>query len=90
MREIYIKKKNGRYKNIGQEFQGFPVNGIWLVVDGSMNCVTKIEDIVGKNISHYAGAEHTYQVVLDTLRENHDTAHAMTNAITTALHLKEK
>jgi len=42
--KIY-KKVGKRYKEIGIEFTGFPVDGIWLVADGTQNCILKIADI---------------------------------------------
>ena len=45
--EIFTKKENGRYKHIGQEFTGFPVDGIWLVQDGTQNCIVRICDVPG-------------------------------------------
>ena len=44
MSEVY-KKVGGRYKSIGHEFIGFPANGIWLVQDGSQNCLLQLSDI---------------------------------------------
>ncbi len=42
--EIFIKKGR-RYKSIGHEFTGFPVDGIWLVQDGSQNCIVRLCDV---------------------------------------------
>lgn len=43
-REIYVK--NGRrYKSIGHEFTGFPMDGIWLVQDGTQNCIVRLCDV---------------------------------------------
>ena len=38
------KKVGRRYVNIGQTFTGFPTNGIWVVKDGSQNCIIQISD----------------------------------------------
>lgn len=43
--EIYRKKLDGTFEPIGFEFTGFPANGVWLVTDGSHNCIVKMEDI---------------------------------------------
>jgi len=43
-REIYVKVGK-RYKPIGHEFTGFPVDGIWLVQDGSNNCIVRLCDV---------------------------------------------
>ena len=43
--EIYRKKPDGSLEPVGFEFKGFPANGIWLVADGTRNCIVKMEDI---------------------------------------------
>ena len=45
MRKVYTKNLSGRYKEMGYEWAGFPANGIWLVKDGSSNCLIKLSDI---------------------------------------------
>ena len=40
-----FKKVNGRYVEIGQEFTGFPTNGLWLVKDGIQNCLIPMGDV---------------------------------------------
>ncbi len=47
-REVYIKKPNGRYESLGQDWTGFPANGIWLVQDGKQNCLIQLKDICKK------------------------------------------
>jgi hypothetical protein len=42
--ENIYKKVGRRYVNIGQTFTGFPANGIWVVKDGSQNCIIQISD----------------------------------------------
>ena len=42
--KIY-KKVNGRYKEIGVEFRGFPMDGIWFVKDGHNNCMVRLSEI---------------------------------------------
>jgi len=44
MEEVYVKE-GGRYRKIGTRWEGFPVDGIWLVWDGTQNCLVKLEDI---------------------------------------------
>jgi hypothetical protein len=46
--EVYRKKPNGRYECIGHEWTGFPANGIWLVKDGSHNCLIQLKDLCEK------------------------------------------
>jgi len=43
-REVFVKKGK-RYKAIGHEFTGFPVDGIWLVQDGSNNCIVRLCEV---------------------------------------------
>jgi hypothetical protein len=43
-REVYVKVGR-RYKPIGHEFTGFPVDGVWLVQDGSQNCIVRLCDV---------------------------------------------
>lgn len=43
-REVYIKEGR-RYKPIGHEFTGFPMDGIWLVQDGSQSCIVRLCDV---------------------------------------------
>lgn len=89
--KIYKKKHSGRYYEIGQEFWGFPVNGIWLVVDGSQNCIVKLEDINRKDISNLKGMDWTYNTIIDVLKvvtEKPYTQAELANTITTALHIQ--
>jgi len=44
MEEVYVKE-GGRYRKIGTRWEGFPVDGIWLVWDGTQNCLVKLEDV---------------------------------------------
>ncbi len=43
-REVYVKVGK-RYKPIGHEFTGFPIDGVWLVQDGSQNCIVRMCDV---------------------------------------------
>jgi len=62
-RKVYRKKPSGRYEEVGEKFKGFPVDGIWLVWDGRKNCITKIGDIVGKDISSLKGIEYAVDMI---------------------------
>ncbi len=46
--EVYKKKPNGRYEAIGWEWTGFPADGIWLVQDGTQNCLIRLGDVCKK------------------------------------------
>ena len=41
---IFYEKIGDEYVEVGQEFAGFPMNGLWLVKDGSQNCIERLED----------------------------------------------
>lgn len=43
-KKIY-EKVGKRYHEIGEDFTGFPANGIWIVRDGSQNCIALINEI---------------------------------------------
>ena len=45
MSDKIYKKVGTRYKEIGHEFTGFPVDGVWLVKDGSNNCIMRLHEI---------------------------------------------
>ena len=44
MSKLY-EKIGRRYKEIGEEFKGFPADGIWLVKDGTQNCIIRLDDV---------------------------------------------
>ena len=44
MNTLY-KKKGRRYYPVGQEFLGFPCNGIWLVNNGRNSCMLRLDEI---------------------------------------------
>jgi hypothetical protein len=52
--EVY-KKVGGRYKPMGHEWRGFPMDGIWLVQDGkcSMSCLIGSKERVPMFALHY-------------------------------------
>lgn len=56
--EVYRKKSNGRYESIGYEWTGFPSNGIWLVKDGTQNCLVQMRDICTKPRRYQELVEH--------------------------------
>ena len=90
--KIYKKKKSGRYYEIGQEFFGFPSNGIWLVIDGSQNCIVKLDDIIGKDISCLKGLKWVEDTILDVIQEISKKPHSsaeMANAIAGAIYFRE-
>jgi len=39
------KKVNNQYEKIGYDWEGFPANGVWIVEDGSQNCIRKLQDL---------------------------------------------
>ena len=42
--DIYYVKRGNRYHQVGNEFMGFPSNGIWLVKDGMNNCLIQLNE----------------------------------------------
>lgn len=48
MLEMYKKNDNGNYELVGQEFSGWPSNGIWIVEDGKNNCIYKFDNVSEK------------------------------------------
>lgn len=44
MRKLFFQVGND-FVEAGYEFTGFPSNGVWLVKDGSQNCIIPIEGI---------------------------------------------
>ncbi len=43
MRKIFTQE-DGVFVEMGYEFRGFPANGIWVVKDGSQNCIYEFKD----------------------------------------------
>jgi len=41
--EVYKKLDNGRYEPMGIEFEGFPADGYWLVLDGRQSLLAPVE-----------------------------------------------
>ena len=95
MSKIYKRKPNVcSYYEIGQEFFGFPSNGLWLVIDGSQNRLVKLKDIdKGKDISNLKGFEWTYDVIFDVIKvilSRPYTQAELANAIAGALYFREE
>lgn len=42
--KYYIKMASGRYREIGERFDGFPADGWWIVADGKQNLVVPIDE----------------------------------------------
>jgi hypothetical protein len=40
------KKVGIKYQEVGFEFRGFPANGVWVVKDGSQNCIYQFNDVL--------------------------------------------
>ena len=47
MGEKIYKKVGSRYKEIGETFEGFPADGVWLVTNGKRNreCIAHLSDL---------------------------------------------
>jgi hypothetical protein len=45
MKEFYTQNEDGTFSKAGYEFTGFPANGIWLVKDGSQNCIYPVKGV---------------------------------------------
>ena len=63
MSETYYKKVGKRYEEVGMEFTGFPANGVWLVKDGSHNCIMKMDDIGKKPIPYIDMMKHRKDIM---------------------------
>ena len=50
MDKLYFKKSNGRYKEVGYQFTGFPAEGVWYVAKRpgrcELRCIMKLGDLV--------------------------------------------
>ena len=56
--EVYTKKANGRYESLGHQWSGFPADGVWLVKDGTQNCILHMKDIGTKPKRYIEMMEH--------------------------------
>ncbi len=61
--EVYKKKSNGRYESIGQEWTGFPANGIWFVKEGSQNCIMQLSSTCRLPHNYLATAQYQDECV---------------------------
>lgn len=43
---VLYRKVGRRYVEVGREFTGFPMNGVWLVEDGRMSCIMKVGELL--------------------------------------------
>jgi len=57
------KKVDGEYEEVGYDWLGFPMNGVWLVKDGSHNCIMKIDDVGKKSIPYIDIMKHKNDVM---------------------------
>ena len=50
MNKLYIRKASGRYKEVGYQFTGFPMEGVWYVAKRpgctESRCIMKLGDLV--------------------------------------------
>ena len=44
MSDKVYRKVGHRYEPLGVEFNGFPADGVWLVLDGRHNCIVPLMD----------------------------------------------
>jgi len=42
---FYIQEHDGSFIEAGYKFKGFPSNGIWIVEDGSRNCIRPMKGV---------------------------------------------
>jgi len=83
MEKIY-KKVNGRYKEIGQEWSGFPSNGVWLVKDGSQNCIMFMDEI-GKKPIQFINIQKHKADVMERIYELTSKPHSTSDIVDTVL-----
>ncbi len=60
---VYKKKPNGRYENIGQEWTGFPSDGIWFVKDGTQNCIMQLSSTCELPHNYLATAQYQEECI---------------------------
>jgi len=68
MSQKYYKKEDGKFVEVGYEFSGFPVNGVWLVKDGSQNCIMLMDEI-GKKPIQYINLQKHKDDIMDKVAE---------------------
>ena len=42
--DYYKKNNDGTFEKVGEEFMGWPSNGVWLVENGKSNMISKLEN----------------------------------------------
>jgi len=57
------KKVNGKYEEVGFDWSGFPQDGVWLVKDGSNNCIMKMDDVGKKSLPFIDVMKHKNDVM---------------------------
>jgi len=57
------KKVNGKYEEVGFDWSGFPQDGVWLVKDGSNNCIMKMDDVGKKPIPYIDVMKHFNDII---------------------------
>jgi len=67
MEKVY-KKVNGRYEEMGMEWSGFPLNGVWLVKDGSQNCIMFMDEI-GKRSFPFINSMKHFDSIIDRIMD---------------------
>ena len=94
--KVYKKKPNGRYEELGHEFNGFPADGLWLVWDGRNNCIARLDTLTGEAIKgEMPEMMRVHQIIEDALMDTYDSNKLWNVAdkakeITQKLFIKEK
>jgi hypothetical protein len=72
---LYRRTKNGRYIEIGYQWDGFPMDGIWLVQDGKRkaSCFIGLKESVPIFALNYRQHE---QGIVDRIRARQKEAHS--------------
>ena len=70
MKEVdkVYKKVDGKFVEVGFEWAGFPMDGVWLVKDGSQNCIMKMDDIGKKPIPYINIMKHKEDIMEDVYK----------------------
>lgn len=73
-KEFFVKDGK-KYKSIGNEFVGFPCDGIWLVSDGTQNCIIQLSDIKDSHpklfIVKANHRKHLENFIMNKIKEKH-------------------
>jgi len=91
MGELYRKKSNKHsYYKVGDDFKGFPVDGLWFVWNGRQNCIVQIDGLEGKSLNKMPEMGRTHTIIEEYLANNRDKSVAeQANEITTKLYVRE-